>query len=72
MAPVIVLFCLAAAAVLIALIAHSFRTKTRQPIMSEPRGDWWPHFEAEFRAYAERWEASRSARPKRPASQQDR
>jgi hypothetical protein len=69
MAPIIVLFCLAAGAVLVGLIAHRLRPRNKQEGWRELHGDWWPRFEADFRAYAERWDGSRSARRRRPASQ---
>jgi hypothetical protein len=67
MAPMIVLFCLATAAVLIAVGIHLFRARHQRDEVTDLRGDWWPAFEAEFRAYAARWEASRAQR-RRPAS----
>lgn len=104
MAPMMILVCLAAAAVLVALFMHFVQDRNRRGLarpgparelrppasvrdvvsdldqrgllpargrpheMPEPGGDWWPDFEAEFRAYAERWEASRRTRRRRPAS----
>jgi hypothetical protein len=68
MAPMIVLFCLATGAVLAAVVAHMLRTRQQRTGMTELRGDWWPRFEAEFRAYAARCEAGRNARRRRPAS----
>ena len=67
MAAMIVLFCLGTAAVVIALGAHLVEAKDRHEELTELRGDWWPAFEAEFRAYAARWEARRERR-RRPAS----
>ena len=67
MTPMIVLCCFAFGAVVVGLAAHSLRVRLQRTRMKEPRGDWWPRFESEFRAYAERWEAStrhrRSASP---------
>jgi hypothetical protein len=70
MAPMIVLFCLALGGVLIGLLAHVLRRHHERKGFKELRGDWWPGFEAEFRAYAKRWDASRGARRprRRPAS----
>ena len=68
MAPIIVLSCLAAGAVLVGLIAYSVRLRQKQAGWRELRGDWWPRFEADFRAYAERWDASQSPPRRRPAS----
>lgn len=68
MAPIIVLFCLAAGAVLVIVVAHMLRTRKQRAGMTELRGDWWPRFEAEFRAYAARGEAGRNVRRQRPAS----
>jgi hypothetical protein len=72
MAPIIVLFCLASGAVLIGLVAHMHRARNQREGFKELRGDWWPRFEAEFRDYAERWEAPRRAQTprRRPASQE--
>lgn len=40
----------------------------RRRIAAELRGDWWPRFEREFRAYASRsWAAAREAE-RRPGS----
>lgn len=37
----------------------------RRRMASELRGDWWPRFEREFRAYASRsWQAAREAERK--------
>lgn len=46
----------AAAAIVTAMVVSTWRSR-RTP--AELRGDWWPRFEAEFRAYAE-WFARRA------------
>jgi hypothetical protein len=49
------------AVVLVALLVPlSVRRLRRRRMASELRGDWWPRFEREFRAYASRsWQAAR-------------
>ncbi len=64
MTPLIVLFCLAAGAVLVGIAANAIRHKHHREGLAELRGDWWPRFEAEFREYATRWDASRGLRPR--------
>jgi hypothetical protein len=46
----IVLVWLALAAALIGVVVYAIRVKRRRT-PEELRGDWWPRFEAEFRAY---------------------
>lgn len=65
----IVLLCLAAAAVLVGLAALAVRYKRRRDTPEELRGDWWAHFEAEFRAYAGGRE--RNPRTRRRAQRRD-
>lgn len=48
----IVLLCLAPLAVLVVLAAYAVWYKRHRGAAAELRGDWWPRFEAEFRAYA--------------------
>jgi hypothetical protein len=45
----------------VALVVRlSLRGLRRRRMASELRGDWWPRFEGEFRAYANRsWQAAR-------------
>jgi hypothetical protein len=62
MTPMIVLFCMASGAVLVGIAANLIRAKRQRKGFEELCGDWWPRFEAEFRAYAERWEATRGIR----------
>lgn len=66
MTPMIVLFCFALGAVMVGLAAHMLRVRYQQTRSREVHEDWWPRFEAEFRAYAERSEAS--TRRRRSAS----
>ena len=68
MVSMIVLFSLAVAAVLVAIVVYGIRLKRSHEEPLELRGDWWPRFEAEFRAYALRWEASRGTHRRRPTS----
>jgi hypothetical protein len=72
MTPMIVLFCLAAGAVLVGIAANVLRARRRHDGFEELRGDWWPRFEAEFREYARRWDAARGMRSRarrRPAQE---
>ena len=62
MTSLIVLFCLAAGAVLVGIAANTIRAKRHRQGLAELRGDWWPRFEADFREYATRWDASRGMR----------
>lgn len=65
----IVLICLVAAAVLVVVGALAVGYKRRRDTPEELRGDWWPHFEAEFRAYARGRE--RGPRPRGRAQRRD-
>jgi hypothetical protein len=47
----IVLVWLALAAALIGVVVYAIRCKRLRDTPEELRGDWWPRFEAEFRAY---------------------
>jgi hypothetical protein len=49
--------------VLVALLVRlSLCRLGRRRMVSELRGDWWPRFEREFRAYASRsWQSAREA-----------
>jgi hypothetical protein len=47
----IVLVWLALAAALIGIVVYAIRVKRLRNTPEELRGDWWPRFEAEFRAY---------------------
>ena len=49
--PMIVLVWLALAAALIGVVMYALRAKRLRNTPAELRGDWWPRFEAEFRAY---------------------
>jgi len=49
--PVIVLVWLALAAALIGVVMYALRVKRLRNTPEELCGDWWPRFEAEFRAY---------------------
>jgi hypothetical protein len=51
MVPMIVLVWLAVAAASIGVVVYAIRVKRRHDTPEELRGDWWPRFEAEFRAY---------------------
>jgi hypothetical protein len=62
----IALFCLATAGVLIAVGAHLYRVRHQRDEASELHADWWPAFEAEFRAYAARWERAQRRRSASP------
>jgi hypothetical protein len=62
MTPLVVLFCLAAGAVLLGIAANVIRVKRQRKSFDELRSDWWPRFEAEFRSYAKRWDASQGLR----------
>jgi hypothetical protein len=52
MVPMMVLVWFALAAALVVVVAFGIRFKRRRDTPEELRGDWWPRFEAEFRAYA--------------------
>lgn len=52
---------LALVAVLLGLLAMWVAHHRRTP--ADLRGDWWPRFEAEFRAYARRAASSPGRRP---------
>jgi hypothetical protein len=53
---------LVAAVVVALLVRLSLRGLRRRRMVSELRGDWWPRFEREFRAYASRsWHEAREA-----------
>jgi hypothetical protein len=52
---------LALGVLLIGLLAVWIVRRRRTP--AELRGDWWPRFEAEFRAYARRTASSPTRRP---------
>lgn len=45
---------LGCAAILVLIAVVAFLGRTEQPTAPELEGDWWPQFEREFRAYAER------------------
>jgi hypothetical protein len=47
----IVLVWLALAAALIGVVAYAIRAERLRDTPEELRGDWWPRFKAEFRAY---------------------
>ena len=52
----IVLVCMALAAALVGVVVYVWRRKRRRDTPEELRGEWWPHFEAEFREYVRRCE----------------
>lgn len=53
--------------ILVAFCAYVARVQTvRNAPLPDPSGDWWPHFERQFRAHAAQV-AQRSHRRKRPA-----
>ena len=66
----IVLIYLAVVAVVVGVAAYAMRMKSRRETPEELRGDWWSRFEADFRAYARRWEVERAPQrdrgPSRP------
>jgi hypothetical protein len=49
-----IVFVLVAMALAFAFVPASLFSVRRQRTPPELRGDWWPKFEAEFRAYASR------------------
>lgn len=54
---VLILVAVVLGALLLQLLLRGLR---RRRLASELRGDWWPRFEREFRAYASRsWQAAR-------------
>ena len=54
---VLILVAVVLGALLLQLLLRRLR---RRRLASELRGDWWPRFEREFRAYASRsWQAAR-------------
>jgi hypothetical protein len=65
MVPMMVLVWLALATALIGIVAYAIRLKRRHDTPEELRGDWWPRFEAEFRAYALRCEMPGASRRER-------
>jgi hypothetical protein len=58
----IVLLLLALGTALIAICAYAYWAKQREDTPEALRGDWWSHFEAEFREYARRCDAAPGAR----------
>ena len=75
--PMIVLIWLAVAAAVVGIAVYAIRLKHRRDTPEELRGDWWPRFEAEFRAYVRRceWSGGGRASPgssrSRPAPRRD-
>jgi hypothetical protein len=72
----IVLVWLALAAALIGVVVYAIRVKHLRNTPKELRGDWWPRFEAEFRAYVRDREIPGRGRrergsPPRPAHRRD-
>ena len=72
----IVLVWLALAVALVAVVIFAARFKRRRDTPEELRGDWWPRFENEFRAYARRFEKAGGGpgggpRRTRPAQRRD-
>jgi hypothetical protein len=65
MVPMIVLVWLALAATLVAVVVFGARFKRRRGTPEDLRGDWWPRFETEFRAYASRFEEAGGGPPGR-------
>lgn len=76
MMPMILVLCLAVAGLLIGMVVFAVWLKRRRATPEELRGDWWPDFEDEFRAYARRCEMpgarrERRSPPSRPAHGRD-
>jgi uncharacterized lipoprotein YddW (UPF0748 family) len=76
MVPMIVLIYLAVVAVVVGVAAYAMRMKSRRETPEELRGDWWSRFEADFRAYARRWEIEHAPErhrggPLRPSQRRD-
>jgi hypothetical protein len=70
----IVFVWLALAAALIGVVVYAIRAKHVRETPEELRGDWWPRFEAEFRAYVRDREMPGRGireRPPRPAHRRD-